>query len=299
MLKYYMAELFEPTLLYSFALSFLGVSLAYYYGRFSMEYAVLAILGSILAQMSVNVISDYFDYKSGLDRELAKKKAGNLSGGSSLIAERKIKPGYTLLMGIVAFVLAGIIGIFFLTIRIQLLPILAIAAFSILLYARLVKRIPYMSEPLCTLNYTLIAFGSFIAVAGFSAVSIKLAFAFIPAGIMLGGNALFINEIPDSAIDRKYKVRHSAVMLGTSRHIAIYYLSFQVAAYAILVIGIVTGMLPLFAVASLIAIPATPYIFNGIYKAHISKYRDYLGMQTISSFIFAMLLSAAYVFTVM
>lgn len=299
MLKYYVAELFEPTLLYSMALAVLGISAAYYYGHFSIINAMLVITGSILAQISVNVISDYFDYSSGLDKELAKNKAGNLAGGSSLMAEGKINSLKALLTGIIAFSAAAVIGIYFIILQISLLPILMLAGLSILLYARFVKKVPYLSEPLCTLNYTLIAFGSFIAMAGISSVNYSVAFAFIPAGIMLGGNALFVNEIPDRKTDKKYGVKHSAVMLGTSRKIAIYYLLFQAAAYLILVIGLLSGELPIFAVAALAVLPATPYIFNGIYNAYSKKYGSYLGIHTIASFAFALLLSATFIISVL
>lgn len=299
MLKYYLAELFEPTLLYSLALAVLGISAAYHYGHFSAVNAILLIIGSVLAQMSVNVISDYFDYTSGLDKELAKKKSGNLAGGSSLIAEGKIKPIKTLLSGIITLMLAAIIGFYFLTIHPVLFPIILLAGISILLYARVVKRIPYLSEPLCTLNYTLIAYGSFIAMAGISAVNYQIAFAFIPAGIMLGGNALFVNEIPDRKTDKKYGVRHSAVMLGTSRKIAAYYLLFQLVAYLILVTGILVSKLSIFSISALVVLPITPYIFNGIYNAYSDKYAKYLGLHTIASFAFALLLSAAFLIPVL
>ena len=294
MFKYYAAELLEPTLLYGFALAVLGISAAYHYGYFSLINAALVITGSVLAQMSVNVISDYFDYRSGLDRELAAKKSGSLAGGSSLIAEGRIKPVITLLMGLAALSIAGAIGIYFIILRAALLPILALAGLSIILYAKLVKRIPYLSEPLCTLNYTLIAFGSFIAMAGSAALNYAIAFAFIPAGIMLGGNALFVNEIPDKDTDRKYGARHSAVMLRTSKRLAVYYLSFQGIAYAMLITGLIYGQLSIIAAAALAALPATPYVFNGIYKAYSKMYGCYLNIHTLFSFAFAVLLSAAY-----
>ena len=299
MLKYYLAELFEPTLLYSLALAVLGISAAYHYGHFSATNAILLIIGSVLAQMSVNVISDYFDYTSGLDKELARNKSGNLAGGSSLMAEGKIKPLRTLLSGIVTLALAAIIGLYFLTIQPVLLPIILLAGFSILLYARVVKRIPYLSEPLCTINYALIAYGSFIAMAGISAVNYQIAFAFIPAGIMLGGNALFVNEIPDRKTDKKYGVKHSAVMLGTSRKIAAYYLLLQTVAYLILMAGLLTGELSILSISALAVLPVTPYIFDGIYNAYSKRYPEYLGLHTIASFAFALLLSAAFLIPVL
>lgn len=294
MIKYYLMEMFEPTLLYGLSLAVLGTAAAFHYGYFSLLYAVLVIIGTVLAQMSVNVISDYFDYSSGLDRELVRKKSGELSGGSSLLADGLIKPKYTLVMGHLIFLAAGLIGVYLLYVRIQVLPILIIAVPSILLYAKYVKRIPYLSEPLCTFNYTLIAFGSFVVVSGIYALSYGVAFAFVPAGILLGGDALFVNEVPDRTVDKKYGVKHSAVMLGTSKKIGLYYLAFQSLAYVIMVVGIFFAFVPVFALACLLTLPTTFYVFKGLYSGNSKKYASYLKMHTISSFVFALILSLSY-----
>ena len=287
-------EMFEPTLLYGLFLAILGAAASVYYGHFSFMYTVLVVIGVVLAQMSVNVISDYFDYSSGLDKELVRKKSGQLGGGSSFLAEGLIKPRYTLAAGVAAFLIAASIGVYILYVRIELLPILVIAALTILLYAKYVKKVPYLAEPLCTINYTLIALGSFIAVSGMYQLPYNVLFYFIPAGIMLGGNALFVNEIPDAAIDKKYGVKHSAVMLKTSKNIGLYYLSFQLIAYAILAIGIALGSVPLFSLLCIVTLPTTFYIFGGIYNANSKKYSDYLKIHTISAVAFALILSISY-----
>ncbi len=294
MIRHYLMEMFEPTLLYGFALALLGVAAAYHYGHFLFSYAILVIIGTVLAQMSVNVISDYFDYKSGLDRELVKKKSGNLAGGSSLMAKGLIKPGRTLALGLSTLSIAALIGIYLLYTRIQILPIMVIAAFSIFLYAKYVKRIPYLSEPVCSLNYVLVTFGSFIVVAGASSLTYALVFSFIPAGIMLGGNALFVNEVPDRVVDKKYGVRHSAVMLKTNQKIGIYYLGIQLICFAIIAIGTAAKAIPILAAACFLALPATYYVFKGLYEGDSKNYGRYLQTHTIASVVLALILCAAY-----
>ncbi len=286
--------MFEPTLLYGSSLAVLGIAASFYYGHTSLFYSVLVIVGTVLAQMSVNVISDYFDYSSGLDKELVHKKSGNLSGGSSLLAKGLVDPKYTLALGLLIFMAAGVIGIYLLYFRIQILPILAIASLSILLYAKYAKRVPYLSEPLCTLNYTLICVGSFVVISGISSLSYGLIFSFIPAGILLGGDALFVNEIPDRTIDKKYKVKHSAVMLGTGKNIGLYYLAFQSIAYLLVLMGFLLGSLPRLSILCLLTLPTTYYVFAGLYNSNSKKYGSYLKTHTISSFIFALILSLSY-----
>ncbi len=294
MLKHYIEEMFEPTLLYSFSLAVLGVAVAAYYGHYSILYGTLAIIGSVLAQMSVNVISDYFDYSSGLDKELGLKKKGNLSGGSSLIAKGLIKPEKTLLLGLLVFLIAVAIGVYLVLVRIQILPIVIIAALTILLYARYVKRVPYLAEPLCTINYTLIAVGSFVVTSGTFGTYAWL-FSLIPAGIILGGNALYVNEVPDQKVDRRYGVRHSAVMLGTSKRIGAYYLAWQSLAYAILIMGVALAFTPMLAILSIITFPTTIYVYNILARAKSRQYGDALIIHTVSAIIFAMILAVVYV----
>lgn len=294
MIKYYLQEMFEPTLLYGISLSILGVSASIYYKHFSLFLAILVIVGSVLAQMSVNVISDYFDYTSGLDKELARRKSDQLSGGSSLIAGGHIKPRRTLLLGTTIFLLASIIGIYLLYVRVEILPIIIIASLSIFLYARYVKKVPYLSEPACTFNYIMISLGSFVVLSGAAALNYSLIFSFIPAGIMLGGNALFVNEVPDRAIDKKYGIKHSAVMLKTSKRIGAYYLGWQVIAYILLGLGIMLRKLPIFSVLSFFSLPITFYVFKGLYNADSKRYGEYLSAHTLSSFVLALALALSY-----
>ncbi len=295
MLKHYLQEMFEPTLLYGLSLAVLGIAASAYYGHFSLLYAILIILGTVLAQMSANVISDYFDYSSGLDRELARNKSDNLSGGSSLIADGMIKPSYALALGVAIFLCAGMIGAYLVYVRIQVLPILVIAALSIFTYSKYVKKVPFMSEQLCTLNYVLISFGSFIVVSGIPSLTYALIFSFVPAGIMLGGNALFVNEVPDKDIDGKYGIKHSAVMLKTGKRIGAYYLGFQALAYMILLAGIAIREIPSLSLAGLIVLPVTAYVFNGLYNEDRQRYGEYLRAHTWASFAFALILSASYI----
>ncbi len=54
-------------LVLSVVLAFLGTSLAWYDGYFNPGLALLAFIGLLLAHVSVNVLNDYFDYRSGID----------------------------------------------------------------------------------------------------------------------------------------------------------------------------------------------------------------------------------------
>lgn len=295
MLRHYIEEMFEPTLLYGLSLGVLGVAAAYAGGHFSLLLASIAIAGGVLAQMSVNVISDYFDYSSGLDRELSGSKADSLSGGSSLIARGLIRADYTLLLGVLVFAIDAMLGAYVVIFyRPELLPILIVAALSIFLYSRYIKKAPYLSELVCSFNYVLIALGAFVTVAGISSFSAGLLFAFVPAGIMLGGNALFVNSVPDRAADMRHGARNSAIMLGSERNIGLYYMALQSFSFIVIVLGALTGAMPFLSMVVLGFVPSTVYVFRGLYSSESKNYSAYLGAHTLSSFILALILSASY-----
>ncbi len=56
--------------------------MAWYDGAFFLSWALLALLGLLLAHVSVNVLNDYFDYRSGVD---LKTQRTPFSGGSGIL----------------------------------------------------------------------------------------------------------------------------------------------------------------------------------------------------------------------
>ena len=84
-------------LILSVVLAFLGTSIAWYDGYFHLGYAVLAFVGLLLAHISVNLLNDYFDYRSGVDLEV---KRTPFSGGGGMLPAGLLKPTRVLLAGV-------------------------------------------------------------------------------------------------------------------------------------------------------------------------------------------------------
>ena len=97
-------------LVLSVVLAFLGASIAWYDGAFILGYAVLAFVGLLLVHISVNVLNDYFDYRSGIDLETQRTP---FSGGSGILPGGLLRPGQVLGLGLIAFLLAVPVGIYF------------------------------------------------------------------------------------------------------------------------------------------------------------------------------------------
>src|SRR4030042_900020 len=60
----------------------LGAAIAAYDGFFDLGYFVLALIGSLLVHMTVNVINDYHDYRDGIDLNTERTP---FSGGSGIL----------------------------------------------------------------------------------------------------------------------------------------------------------------------------------------------------------------------
>ena len=109
-IKTWFLETRPQFLLLSLVLAFLGTSIAWYDGYFHLGYAVLAFIGLLLAHISVNVLNDYFDYRSGIDLETRRTP---FSGGSGILPAALLKPGQVFWLGLGSFLFTIPIGIFF------------------------------------------------------------------------------------------------------------------------------------------------------------------------------------------
>ncbi|MFC2014351.1 prenyltransferase, partial [Chloroflexota bacterium] len=131
-MKVWFLETRPQFLLLSIVLAFLGTCMAWYDGAFHLGHAVLAFVGILLAHISVNVLNDYFDYRSGIDLET---KRTPFSGGSGILPAGFLRPNQALWFGLVCLLLDIPIGVYFIIIKGWfLLPIILIAAICILLY---------------------------------------------------------------------------------------------------------------------------------------------------------------------
>lgn len=291
-IKYYLEEMFEPTIMYCGFSALVGVVGAWHYGNVVALYGVLAIIGTMLAQMSINLIDDYDDYVSGLDKDTVKTK---FSGGSALIVDRKIDPKNVRIMGFVAFAIAAVIGLYLVSIYPVLIPLVLIGGATILFYAKFLSKIPYFSEPLTTINFFLVAMGGYIA-AGGPLMSAKLfAFAALAIGFQVG-IAVVVNFLPDRDADRKHGRRNAIAMMSSNRGAAIMYLIFEYVSFALVVAGVMARFLPVTTLLVLITLPMVAKVFKGMFEYKDPRsYEKYMATAALAEFAFIVLLAVAFV----
>jgi 1,4-dihydroxy-2-naphthoate octaprenyltransferase len=248
-LKVWFLETRPQFLLLSVVLAFLGNCIAWYDGYFHLGYALLAFLGLLLCHISVNVLNDYFDYRSGID--LAVKRTP-FSGGSGILPATLLKPGQVFWFGLVSFLLAVPIGVYFVIARgWQLLPLLLVAAVCTLLYTPFLTKVGWPEWAPGVGLGTLPVLGAYFVQT--TAYTIPAVIASIPSGILVH-NLLLLNEFPDAEADRKAGRKTLPITMGRARAWMVYS-ALTLLVYLWIIGGVVARIMPVFCLIALLTLP--------------------------------------------
>ena len=193
----------------SVVLAFLGTANAWYHGPVNIGYALLAGFGLMLTHGSVNALNDYFDYKSGIDLNTRRTP---FSGGSGLVVEGKLPLKQALGVGVITFLTALAIGIFFVVVKgWQLIPLLIIAGLCLVIYTPVILRTPWPEwSPGLGLGILPILGFYFVQAGRYDWIVL---IASVPSGILVH-NLLLLNEFPDVEADRKGGRKTIPVVFG-------------------------------------------------------------------------------------
>lgn len=216
----------------------LGTAIAAYEGHFHLGYFFLAMIGSILVHMTVNVINDYYDYVDGIDLNTQKTP---FSGGSGVLTSNLLKPKQAFWFATICLLIAMGIGAYFvLTKGWVLFPLLLVAGFSAYFYnVYLAKWM--MGEFFAGLNLgTLLILGSYFVQTGRYSWEALIA-SIAPA--ILTSNLLFLNEFPDREADQKGGRRHFVITMG-KEDARFLFVGLLVASYLCIILGVLTKMMP-------------------------------------------------------
>jgi 1,4-dihydroxy-2-naphthoate octaprenyltransferase len=179
-------------------------------GEVRVLFVVLALIGALSAHISVNSLNEYFDYKSGLD---FRTKGTPFSGGSGVLPGNPNMAGHALIIGLVTFVLTGIVGIYFVHVwGWRLLPLGLIGLFVIFFYT-----IWFTSNPLLCLVAPGLGFGTLMVMGtDFVLTGSYSCTAFVASLVpfFLVSNLLLLNQFPDVEPDRSVGRRHLPITLG-------------------------------------------------------------------------------------
>jgi 1,4-dihydroxy-2-naphthoate octaprenyltransferase len=252
-------------LILSAILGLLGTAIAWYEhqefgGPFNLGYAFLATFGLIVAHASVNIFNDYFDSRSKLD---TKTQRTPFSGGSGAIQSGLLSEKQALWVGIACLIIIIPIGVFF-TIAVGwlLLPLLAIAIISIILYTPLILRMGYPEWSAGLGLGVLPVLGAYFVQTGSYTMGAFL--ASIPSGILVH-NLLLLNEFPDAEHDITVKRRTLPISIG-KKNAAIFYSVLNIIVYLWIIGTVITKYMPAFTLIGLLTIPLAFKAVDGSFK---------------------------------
>lgn len=244
-------ELRAPFLLLPVIFVPTALGIAWTHGFFNPILALLTLAGVVCLHASVNVLNDYFDFRSGIDLATTPTP---FSGGSTILPSKLLSPTSVLYAGILFLGLglaAGAYLIYQFAFDPLLIAITAFAAVSILAYSSVLSKWG-VGELVVGLNFgPLLFLGTYYVQA--RAISAEPLIVGTALGILTAG-ILYINEFPDAAADGGKGRRHLVVRWGKAKAASRF--KFLVAsAYAVVVLGVIAGKASPFALISLLALP--------------------------------------------
>ena len=216
----------------------LGAAIAAYEGYFHFGHFLLAMFGSLLVHITVNVINDYYDYMDGIDLNTQRTP---FSGGSGALPLNLLKPKQAFWFATLCLLVAMAIGFYFVMVKGWLLfPLLLLAGFSAYFYNVYLARW-HLGEIFAGIGFgPLLVLGSYYVQTG--RYSWETLVASLAPGL-LTSNLLFLNEFPDLEADRKGGRKHFVISLG-KRDASYLFVIFLITSYLCILAGVLTRMMP-------------------------------------------------------
>jgi 1,4-dihydroxy-2-naphthoate octaprenyltransferase len=239
-----------------------GLATAYADGYFDLLPAIIGIVGVVLAHASVNVLNDYFDFRSGLD---LKTQRTPFSGGSGVIVKGLLSARAVFLFGLSCLIATIMIGVYFsLTKGLIILPIVAIASLSIYFYTtHLSHRL--LGEFFAGLNFgPLMVLGSYFTQTGVLSIR-AFAIGLIPG--LLVANLLLLNEFPDVEAD-KFAGRINSVIRFGLRRSSLIYTGLVVSCFLFVLVSVFVGFMPLTALLFFLTAPIAFRAVQGVLRSY-------------------------------
>ncbi len=219
----------------------------------------IAMLGALMAHISVNSLNEYADFHSGLDFKTEKTP---FSGGSGTLVMQPRLATQALVLGIGSLGITIACGLFIIQqVGWGLVPIGILGILIIVFYTGWINRNRFLVLITPGLSFgPLMVVGTDFALTGaYSGVALLL--SLVP--FFLVNNLLLLNQIPDIDADRSVGRDNFAIAWDRGRS-AWLFLSFALMAYLTVLVGVATTVLPLWALLGMLTLPLTYQVFLGV-----------------------------------
>jgi 1,4-dihydroxy-2-naphthoate octaprenyltransferase len=255
-----------PFLLLPVTLVASGAAAAAYDDRASVLASALALVGLVALHAAVNAFNEASDMRSGIDLETTRTP---FSGGSGTLPSGALPVGGAVGVGVAGSLIGLVVGIYFVW-RVgwwPLVPIMAIGAFSVLIYTQVFAR-GGVGEFFAGLGLGLLPVVGTALVQG-GAIGPAAWTAGVPAFLMTF-NLLLLNEFPDEKADRAGGRRNLVLLLGR-RTAALVYAAAAIATPLAIATAVIAGALPQLALIGCLpfwfAVPAIRWAISRPHEA--------------------------------
>lgn len=254
-MKTWMKALRVPFLTASAVPVILGTAAAWYAtGQFNLLLFILGFLVIAFLHLGTNLLNDFYDHLSGNDA--ANKTPTPFSGGSRVIQDgllnpQQVKDGAIIFLGLAALT-GGYLVFAFQSVVLAAIGLIGLV--SAIIYTAPPLKLGYrgLGEVLVAINFgPLPVLGAYFLQTG--TLSWTAFWASLPVAILVF-LILLINEVPDLDADRKAGKRTLVVLLSPARAVHLY-AAMLFLSFALIILGILLGVLPLWTLLALFTIP--------------------------------------------
>jgi 1,4-dihydroxy-2-naphthoate octaprenyltransferase len=269
------------------------VALAYYPGEISWFLFPIALIAGVLFHAGTNLVSEYFDYKKGVDRV-------ETYGSSRVLVEKLLDPKSVLIGGYVAFAVGFALGGILIYFRgLEMLMFGGIGLLGGYFYTGAPFGYKYVALGdflVFTLMGPLMVIGTFFTLTG--DFNINVLYISLPVGFLVAA-ILHANNLRDIMHDSQVKVKTVAILVGIKGSIAEYYF-LVIGSFISVVIMTIFGVLSPWTLLVFISFPQALSNLKEIAKAEIDKPENIAMMDVKTAqhhMMFGLLLSIGLVLT--
>ena len=189
----------------------LGIAVAYWQ-QWQIDHvqSVLVLIGALAAHISVNLLNEYFDFRSGLD---AHTQRTPFSGGSGTLPAQPAAASMVFAVAVLSVAISVSIGAYFLSVRGgALLPLGLLGILLVLAYTPWLTRHALLCLVAPGLGFgPCMVLGTYVALTGQYSASAAAA-SLIP--FFLVSNLLLLNQFPDVEADRSVGRSNMPILFG-------------------------------------------------------------------------------------
>lgn len=250
----------------------IGLAIAAWHGFFDLPSVLLTLVGAGAAHLGLNVANDVFDARLGADDKNVNPT--QYSGGSRVIQYGLVSLRRMTLISAAFYAIAVAVGLVLLLTRWSpaLLVIGVLGVLLSLAYTAPPFKLVYRGLGEIT---TAVGFGPLMLLGAYvvqsqGAIPLEPIIASLPIAILVA-LILYVNEVPDRPADARAGKRTLPVRLSRPQVINGYLLA-ALAAFVIIALGVVAGVLPIPALLALVALPLVRRVYDGLQQNYESPY---------------------------